>query len=361
MMTVQKSWRVSLATLLNFVAATPGIRISRNQVSIPADVRDTFYQYFDAVREDLVKAEADDCVAWAKLAGARYLQQEQAFKAMTGLESIVLPSSLDAFLHEPVKSFSRPLFEPLLDVLQEKLTVDQFEAQTRRLIENDLLKLTRISYEAWLAVTIMNQLEPDEMYRVGLQPEATDPARLMVLERASTVSFGFQPKNVALRIPDVVFHSRLSQRFFASRFEYVGEIGNYEKSLKKKKDQIQDGDTSGYMGHRGLLIYRMAGKNNVPLIANRERREVSSPDVYLEYISASECERPEIREGVLQRLSILTPRQAFILTEEPDKCADYMNGPVDVRTVQADLSIDSLRPVVEALLEHIELPAETGT
>ena len=171
-MALDLQWKHKYKILKNYISSNPEISISTYEFSIPAHLRDDFYMKFDDVRRALVES-------WSSLfdfdiyaLGENFIEAESSLAECLNLKHMHLPVDLASILYNPKEGMMRLIYDRLFEILQKKITEDDFE----KMAESDLITKTsdmfRLGYEPWAAVSILLLLEPDEILNVSLNEDA---------------------------------------------------------------------------------------------------------------------------------------------------------------------------------------------
>jgi hypothetical protein len=137
--------------------------------------------------------------------------------------------------------------------------------------------------------------------------------------------------------------------FIAYKFELTSELDLYGVSPEKRRDFTAGGDTSGSLGHRGLLLYQVPDLESVPVIANRECLHILKPDAYLESISMQDFANPFLLAQALARVEMLAPRIGGWMGLYDSLCDDDGRQPGGIDAASVDASWRLMRANTEAL------------
>ncbi len=317
-MTGLRNWKQEYAALRDFTAAHPEIRIDPNEISIPQDIRDDFYQHFDAVRQAIVEEHYDDLRADADNLRNNYVRIEMEIMDLLGLDAIRTPIDLRSFLHNPKDGLIRVLYSRLFELLQGKSTLESFERQAADDVRNSATELFRLGYEPWVFLSVIKFLEPDKAFMVDLDAEDEDK---MILTDLKDISFGRQALHGYFRLPEIVVHSRRLDKYVALKAALAREIQTYvvvyDTPVKRKR---RTGDTSFALDCRVLLLYIMSELGEIPIVANLRERKISSPHLIVECVGENEIEDTDVMDQVKQRYNSLKPKiGTFLIVRNPSR------------------------------------------
>ncbi|MDR1727939.1 MAG: hypothetical protein LBT74_08495 [Acidobacteriota bacterium] len=316
-MTDAKGWGEEYAKLRGYVAAHPEIVLTKTEISIPQPVREGFYRIFDEVRKAVAAAHLDALPLKARTLSERYARVEKEAAALLGVERIGMPIDLDVFLHDPEAGLVRPVYTPLFDLLQGKMSEGEFALQAGANIAAAAQELFRLGYERWAGLELVKALEPEESFFVDLDEDFKP-----YLRELETVSFGKQSHHPTMRIPEFVVRSRRFQKLVAVKMALAVEIDEYYVPFKPAvKPKKRTGDTSFALDSRAVLLSFLEDEKKIPVYADIFECTRTPPDWLVEYAVGD----PEALSGALGRLSrhleILGPKMGgrlIVLGDAPD-------------------------------------------
>ena len=170
-MSIKPQWKQKIDILKDYIISNPEIHIDMYEISIPEHLRGKFYEYFDDIRNTFVENFFESLPLDVDTLCANYNQSEKELIACLKPERIDLPVDLLSFLHNPREGMVRWLYNRLFEMIQGKITVEDFE----QIAENDLFSTTAemygLGYEVWAIFTLIMLLEPHEIYSVELNED----------------------------------------------------------------------------------------------------------------------------------------------------------------------------------------------
>ncbi len=334
-------WQEVYSSLTHFIAAHREIRIDESRVSIPDTVRGEFYRLFDAVRDAFVQEHYPALPVEAAALVEEYLRMEREVTRLLGVEHVLMPTAIDLFLHNPQQSLASALFDGLFDLLKGKVDGATFERQASPQLEAALADLCRWGYPYWVALAVVSLLEPEAAFQVGLDSEAKP-----LLKVLTNIPFGCPPRHPTRRWPEFLVHSRRIGRYVAVKLELASEIGTYTTDDRAERKQAirNGGQTLSGLGPRTLLLYVLARKENIPMVADLDTRQVFPPDTVVECQETASWDEPRLRKNILR-----PKRGAYIARREPVEETDLRSPDQDLRPLPVGLDLTHLQPVIEAL------------
>ncbi|MBN2419563.1 MAG: hypothetical protein JXL81_09285, partial [Deltaproteobacteria bacterium] len=168
-MKTDTEWKRKYNSLKEFITSNPEIYLGTNEVSIPGHLRDEFYKQFDDVRRLFIQSlKSSYDFEDLQTLGKYYVEAENRLSETLGLKHMDLPVDLESFLHNPEKGMMRMLYNRLFELLQGKITEDDFKKTAEDDLKSRVVEMFRLGYEQWAAVSILLLLEPDEIHGVTL-------------------------------------------------------------------------------------------------------------------------------------------------------------------------------------------------
>jgi hypothetical protein len=303
------TWQTEYEFLNKYIKDHSEIIINKEEISIPRNVRDEFYRRFDGVRKAVVDHYFSTLPVDVETLSAKYMQVEKEVIQLFRLDSISMPIDLFSFLHNPKEGMERVLYSRLFDLLQGKITLENFEQCVREDFQSAAADLYHLGYEHWAALTLIKMLDPDEAYRVDLDSEDHPfPAEL------KTIAFGGQAHHPTIRIPEFVIHSRAVNKYLAVKMALVRELETYYvQFVPPARPKKPTGDTSLAMDPRAMIFSIMSGLEDIPIIAEVYDRKIVSPDLIIEFVTAGELQNEAVVDQARRHFEILQPKLGICL------------------------------------------------
>jgi hypothetical protein len=339
-MTIQPQWKQKYDVLQDYVAANPEIHIDMSEISIPEHLRDTFYKHFDDVRNAVVEARYGSLPPEVDALRRNYIQSEKELTELMGLELIKLPVDLLSFLHNPKAGLARGLYNRLFEMVQGKITTDDFE----RMADSDLTAtaegLFQLGYESWAGLTLIRLLEPDGAF--GVELNENDEPFVVTLEE---IAFGRQFHHTAKRIPEFILHSKKLDRHIAVKMPLAREVDNYH--IKSKK---HTGDTSYVLDSRVMFLAIVRDLEQIPVFADVHARTIKGPDLMVEFLTEQDLSNEDIIVQVQRRVEMMKPRlgsSVVVMNPKPD--SDIVKPAGNIDTFSVGLDPLKLQPIIDKL------------
>ncbi len=307
-------------TLLAFASNEPGIRMTRTSLSVPAASRERFYGLVAEVQRELTEQALGERMDAAKRTASLCESVRGRLLSSTGLESLVLPATLEAFLADPASALEKPSFGLVLDAVQSACAFDELEERANIEIPAFYATLERCAYEMWAYLGIVLALEPRRFFAV----DSPDTVEIHAVNTDS-VTVGAQITSPERRMPEAVFETK-DGRFFAMKTEAARELDYYGTRIERRRDTSAGGNTSGLLGHRVLLLYQLAALDDVGVVADREKHKLVCPDLFCEMLQPAEMAYPAFVSTFVERINAVRSRRPVqvICREEGGSFPDGM-------------------------------------
>ena len=224
------NWQAKYETLKRYIADHPTIEITSNSTSIPGDVRPGFYAIFDDILAEYVRQLYAPQLNEAALAISKFSEAKARLASLVDLKTEVNPN-LGFFLADPVAGLTRSTFTLLLSLVRNNITVEDFERESDKIIQDSFPIFMREIYLQWSVLSLIALLGPDQVYSVPVPDETHDPhyteselrpgnfedvPQLLPAEKISLYGSHY----VAEIAPKLVFHSSRLDKYVAIRTDY---------------------------------------------------------------------------------------------------------------------------------------------
>lgn len=290
--------------LLAYASDEPGIRMTRTSLSVPAALRERFYGLVADVQHELTERTLGDQMDAAKRTASLCESVRGRLLASTGLGRLELPATLETFLADPVSALEKPSFGLVLDAVQSACVFDELEARANIEIPAFYATLERCAYELWAYLGIVLALEPKRFFAV----DSPDTVEVHAVSTDS-VTIGAQITSPERRMPEAVFETK-DGRFFAMKTEAARELDYYGMRIERRRDTSAGGNTAGLLGHRVLLLYRLASLDDVDAVADREKLKLVCPDLFCEMLQPAEMAYPAFVSAFVERINAVRSRRS---------------------------------------------------
>jgi len=304
-MSIKPQWKQKFDILKDYITSNSEIYIDMHEISIPEHLRDKFYEYFDDIRNTFVEDFFDLLSLDVDTLCGNYKVSEKELIDSLELERIDLPVDLMSFLHNPREGMVRWLYNRLFEVIQNKISVEDFE----QIAENDLASTTtemyRLGYETWAIFTIINSLEPDENYSVEMDEEYNP-----IVGELKEVAFGRQFTHSTKRIPEFVIHSKKLKSYVAVKMPLAREVDGYYLPHEIPKKMLRDrtGDTSFVLDSRVMFLSMLKNLEKIPVYAEIAERKIEGPDIMIEFLTEEDLSDKDKISQVQKRTGIMEPK-----------------------------------------------------
>ncbi len=375
---MNSNWQDVLGELKAYIRTHDSdIRIKSDSVSIAENVKADFYALFDKTREALVNDYASQLLSEANKLSENYIAIEQKLcKKKSGLaraswwpfrfgagklDGITLEKSLEEFLHQPVLSLRRAVYDPLFSLLQGNLTAEAIGKTASDKISNLFDRYYLQGYAMWLGFNLINQLQPDHYFNAGIK--SISPSQIVkkkmtgaplveaipAAKETRMLDMNRRPEELRTVVPvDVLFHSAPAKQYVGIKFGF--ENANFAaSSANERRDSMPYDEAKAAINPDSMLIYLSSNTEPASLVADAAR--FCRPDMIIEfgneYNSDDETELQKIRQRSLD----LKPRLGtFIAVKSGAVKPGTQNIGNDVSILDIDSDALELKPVIDKLL-----------
>ena len=267
---------------MDFVCRNPGVVIDENSTSILEIIRLDFYRLFDTVRTSFIKEKSPDLLNESEALSENYIKAEKEVIETLGVDAVLMEAGLGKFLHNPVDGLMRGLFDPLFDLLKNKVDIEAFEQESSRNIEEAYNDFYRLGYEKWLQLSLIKLLEVDTLFEITLPK----PTSKEIIKRSPTsepvpsptktthLSFKNEPSPILI-VPDFIIHSDKMNKYVAMRSGFKGAFWTASHSSENREwypiESMLELDPGV------ILIYVADSPEEISLIADIEK--ICRPDL----------------------------------------------------------------------------------
>ena len=346
-MSMQPQWKQKYDILKNYIAANPDIHIDMSEISIPEYLRDGFYKHFDDIRNAFVEVYYDSLPLKVDALHSNYIQSEKELTELLGQVRIELPVDLSSFLHNPKEGLVRALYNRLFEMVQGKISIDDFEQMANIDLTANTAELFRLGYEQWAALALILLLEPDSAFRVELDKDY-EP----FVAELEEIAFGRQFHHPAKRIPEFILHSKKLDIHIAVKMPLTREVDSYyipyEPPVRSKK--YNTGDTSYVLDSRVMFLSIVPDLKKIPVFADIHARTIKGPDLTAEFLTVQDLSSPDAIVRVKKRVEIMKPRLGgTIVVMDPELESNILKPTGNIDTFAVGLDPLKLQPVIDKL------------
>jgi hypothetical protein len=346
-MSIQPEWKQKYKLLEEYVKANSEICIHANEVSIPEQLREHFYKLFDDIRNAFIDPVYSSLPFEMDALRKNYARSEKELLRTLKLERIDLPVDLSSFLSNPKKGMQRWLYNRLFEMIQGKITENDFERMAGFDLSATAEEMFQIGYEVWAVLSMILLLEPDEAFSVELN-DANEPVAAELRE----IALGRQSHDSTKRIPEFVLHSKRLDRYVAFKTPLAREVDAYYIPYEIPKKMMRDntGDTSSVLDSRVMLLSILPDLKNIPIVIDMHTRKINSPDLMIEFLTKQNMTDPDAVSQVQNRADIMKPKHgSSIVVINPDPEAEIINPEGNIDTFAAGLDALKLQPIIDKL------------
>ena len=345
-MSIQPQWTQKYNVLKDYFTSNPEIHIDVSEVSIPEHLRDEFYVHFDNVRNAVVEAHYGSLPFDVDTLCSNYIQSEKELTDLLGVGHIELPVDLSSFLHNPKEGLTRSLFSRMFEMVQGKISPDDFE----QMVYSDLTAITselfRLGYEPWAALTLIRLLEPDGSFGVELD-EDFEP----LVTEFEGIAFGRQFHHNTKRIPEFILHSGKLNKHIAVKMPLAREVDTYYFPYGRRKGLKRlTGDTSHVLDSRVMFLSIVQDLKEIPVFADLYACTVESPDLTIEFLTEQDLTDSDAVLRVKKRVDIMKPRLGSnIVVMNPESESDIVKSVENIDVFPTGLDPLKLQGVINKL------------
>lgn len=318
-------WPAAYQALGEYAASHDSIKMTKTSMSVPAVLREEFYDLVKQAQKQLCSAVLADGLDYANSLSASVAGVVSEIEDACGLESFVLGPSMDEFLEDPLYALSKPGFSFVLNGLQRGADCNEVIADARSDIEAFSRVLLRSAYEAWVYYGVVAALSPVKFYDVY----SPDTVTVFAAQTKEVVA-AKQVTSTDRRIPEAAFETA-DGRIFAMKSEASTELDYYGGS-KPFRDNSAGGNTAGLLTHRVLLLYRFGGLDQIAPIIDKQNHIQRPSDLMVEVLEPDDFRIPAFISTFVDRANGLKSKLPVQVVTRTDE-ADFPEGMQEDETV----------------------------
>jgi hypothetical protein len=351
-------FRQAYTALTDFIAAHSEIEIGDSVTSIPAEVREEFYAFFNAARNAFIEENFPQYASMARVL-KREFDSAVEEAAWLSFEETSVVGKLRRFLQDPCDCLARELFDPLFDLLKNKETEDSFAVRASGEIEVTFPVVYRGGYEKWALLSLAGLLRVDKAFRVPVRDQqpgdrsksaAYAPAEEIPFpEESGSFFFSHSPKAI-FAAPDFIIYSSTLNKYIGVRSEFRQGIYNSMNPSPEREWCPLDTDLLIMLESGLALVYVSENLENIALVSDVAK--VCRPDLALLCVDTQTM----TRKGVLEKIAAVEERLrptkgSFIIANDAWPQSDAQPGEADAtaRILMAGFDRSRLLPVIDAL------------
>jgi len=333
-----KLWLRHFENLKEFINDEPGVLIKEDLVSIDEGVRRGFYKKFDSVRASFLAEKYSEWLDEAKFLSTKYMKIEDHIREDLRLDDILMPVDLTRFLADPMKQAARELFDPLFELLQEKIEPDDFEEKAHGNFQDAFRNFFQMGYIKWFVLSLIKNIDPEKIYEVPLsQPSSKqlikhrEDVRQNIPFPSETKVLGFEVgRRDVLLIPDFIIRSAKLEKYVAFRTQIGKAIwkASYHSEVREWLSITSIIEEYGITEIKpDLMLYIGENLEDVSLVADSEK--FCRPDLLIFFLDQLEGDEQKIlfkMERVRSVHEILKPMKGSCVISKSHLPEHIMKG-----------------------------------
>jgi hypothetical protein len=329
---MSENWLKTYSELKEYIAENPKIKIGKNIIAIPGDIRPEFYRLFGETRVAFLREMCQTLLDEAILLSSNYVKTAQEIKKILGLSEIKVPDKLNWFLSDPENGLIRSIYDLLFDLLKEKIDTKTFEREATESIEISFRQLFQPGYEKWVAISLVNLLAPDRALSIPIEDvkeRSPDPEfdtkmgfneeRLPRLKEMKRLLFGRGLGEYSFILSNLIVHSTSLKRYVSIGTDLADATWTAtEISSKREWHRLreQGGQFVPINNWPDLVIYIDDKPEDIALVADFGR--FCRPDIIVECMEQVDWYQNGGLEKVRNDNNFLKPRLgSYIVSRLP--------------------------------------------
>jgi hypothetical protein len=322
-------WQRDYENLKLFIVKNPSIEITSECVMLPGEVRPEFYRLFDLVRTSFVKEKFVQELENGYVLSKNWLETSGEVEKNLNLESIANSAGAKLFFNDPLDGLIQGLFDPLFNLLKNKINPTLFEQTATQVVRDDFNKYFRTGYRRWVIITLIKLLLPNGIYSVPVKDFNDNTVsggdynpgvhEVNVPEAVSTRVISFEHDLMcSFLAPNVIVHSTKLGCFVSLREDY------YEPQWKarfpsSKQEWLSVKDIKKEFGINNLwpdILINMADDIS-DLVLTADYFMIARPDVAVDFREEGDWFQKQGLDPVKRHYNVLKPiLGAFVVCRE---------------------------------------------
>jgi hypothetical protein len=331
---MSNTWLPKYDVLKSFVDNNPKIIITKNSCYIPKSLRSEFYRLFNNVRLNFILDVFPSFVNDSETLAIHYKAAEEVIVKHLNINEISYSSKTGKFLDAPIDEMERELFNPLFDLLKDKINHTAFQKSAQLKIESSFRKLYRSGYEKWVLFILMNHLKADQLYQVDIKEISTSDLYKLGAVRVEEASGPHSSTSIKFRednfdkmfiVPDVIFHSSLLHKYVAYK-AYINRPLMMASNLSAKREWLPAFSTLNNKLDIALL-YIADDPEDISVVA--DAKYICRPDMVIDCKVEDDWVKENGMDNVIQNRFLLQPYTEYVIiskdpavTEDSDSAKD---------------------------------------
>jgi len=291
------AWYKTYQKLEAFIKNQPEVQIKENFVSIDEKVRPAFYKLFNNVRTSFLGEKFSTWLDEAEFLSTKYMKVEDDLIERLRLKHVLMPLELRRSLSDPIKQIIREMFDPLFELLQKKIEMEEFEEKALERIGVVSRGLYQKGYIKWFIVSLIKKLDPEKIYGIPIfQPSSKEIIKhrkdtlqtIPFSEETDILGFEVVRRDIVL-VPDFIVFSKLLGKYVGFRTE-VGKAVWEASHHSDKREWFSIGSMMQDYGivnmSPDLLLYVADNQEDISLVA--DSKKFCRPDMMIEFLDQAE-------------------------------------------------------------------------
>jgi hypothetical protein len=329
-MMMNNDWQNIYHELRDFISKNQTIELSPNAVVIPGNIRTEFYRLFDMARVEFIKGNFPAKLEQAYELSKHWTETSNAVIRDMQLESIDIEASLRWFLTDPINGLMRSLFDPLFDLLKNKITLESFEQIAMQVVEQNFIRFFRAGYQRWAETALIKLLKADKIYSIPAIDYSSDASAMEgdpsgglreegVPEPVETSKIVFETSSMcSFLAPRIILHSTVLNHLVAFRPDFY-EARWKARLLSDSQEWFSIRGIENEFGRNNLwpdlAIYISDDIRSLMLVA--DHHTVARPDIIVDFQEDALWYEREGLDKVKRHYDVLKPKSGmFVICRE---------------------------------------------
>jgi hypothetical protein len=318
-----RKWLDSYTELKDFVNRNPEVKLGEEMIEIPEEYRDEFYTRFNEVRTAFIEEECNRPLSHAIPLSSAFLTVKNSIVKMLPLSELEIPPAVNWYLENPVDGLRRVLYDPLFDLLKNRIDVETFRTHGCKLTNAMSDQLGAQGYKIWVALSFIDMLQPDGLYSVSLNVgksslatvQKATPKRQPVKnpEPTGVISFYHIAYDIFV-VPNFIIHSKKLNQFVSLRTELGQAMWTATNATKDAEWLPMDAHTT-FMPEL-ITISASSSLSSLALIRDAER--IARPEMALVCKESANWYDEGWIDEVKFAGEILNPKYGMLIVSRPE-------------------------------------------
>jgi hypothetical protein len=270
--------------LLEFVDSHSEISIKKNEISLPSDSRDQFWELCDNLEISFLKEYFPTLYLTALDMSESFIEAEKIVSQNTGLMPHGRLTSVQKFLHDPTSCLTAGNnADEIFELLRGDVSWEQFEKNRHAQTQSTIRDLCKKAYPYWFAMAVLAELGATKLMQIPIPPyRNTDilsfaPRRIPPAVELSALEFPKAPDSF-ICTPDLV--AVVGERYITFKFEYKSV--HHSRRMAFNKPDRASTSTWKIAESRNPVIMMSVGKSYDDINVVSDRDTFFFPDFVIE-------------------------------------------------------------------------------